>query len=83
VTGPEIPVLTHREFRKRIYRFYRYYPRDLTWRDTSDPYLILISGIMLQQTAGVTGAGDVCLVFTKFPDFASLHTAPVEELLRA
>ena len=37
VTGPELPGLTPREFRKRIYRFYRDHRRDLPWRDTSDP----------------------------------------------
>ena len=83
VTGPELPGLNPREFQKRIYRFYRDHRRDLSWRDTSDPYRILVSEMMLQQTQ-VTRVQERYTGFvTSFADFASLHAAPVEELLRA
>ena len=40
-----------RKFRSMVYRFYRENARnDLPWRNTDDPYHILISEIMLQQT---------------------------------
>jgi A/G-specific adenine glycosylase len=39
-----------KKFRKRIYDYYRTRGRDLPWRKTEDPYAILVSEIMLQQT---------------------------------
>jgi A/G-specific adenine glycosylase len=37
-------------FRRRLLDWYRRHGRDLPWRDTRDPYHILVSEIMLQQT---------------------------------
>ena len=42
-----IPVL---EFRRRLLRWFRRHGRDLPWRRTRDPYAILVSEVMLQQT---------------------------------
>jgi len=79
---PEPPGLTPDEFRGRIYRFYQANRRDLPWRDIRDPYRILVSEFMLQQTQ-VTRVRDKYEPFiTRFPDFATLHASPVEELLR-
>jgi A/G-specific adenine glycosylase len=71
------------EFRKRIYRFYRDHGRDLPWRDTRDPYRILVSEIMLQQTQVQRVQEKYTSFIERFPDFAALNAAPVEELLRA
>jgi A/G-specific adenine glycosylase len=83
VTGPGLPGLNPREFQKRIYRFYRDHRRNLPWRDTSDPYRILVSEIMLQQTQVARVQERYTGFVMRFPDFATLHAAPVEELLRA
>jgi A/G-specific adenine glycosylase len=37
-------------FRRRLLEWYRRNGRDLPWRKTSDPYHILVSEVMLQQT---------------------------------
>ena len=37
-------------FRRRLLAWYREHGRDLPWRETRDPYRILVSEIMLQQT---------------------------------
>jgi A/G-specific adenine glycosylase len=37
-------------FQNKILLFYKKYGRDLPWRDTRNPYFILLSEIMLQQT---------------------------------
>jgi len=37
-------------FRRRLLAWYRAHGRDLPWRRTDDPYHILVSEIMLQQT---------------------------------
>ncbi len=39
-----------RRFRTRLLTWYRRHGRDLPWRRTDDPYHILVSEIMLQQT---------------------------------
>ncbi len=39
-----------RRFRQRLLNWYRRHGRDLPWRKTTDPYHILVSEIMLQQT---------------------------------
>lgn len=56
--------------------------RELPWRDSSDPYIIWISEIILQQTRVVQGM-DYFLRFTKrFPDVASLAEAEEDEVLK-
>jgi A/G-specific adenine glycosylase len=46
-----IPVpADRRRFRQRLLTWYRRHGRDLPWRKTDDPYHILVSEIMLQQT---------------------------------
>ena len=45
----DIPVHA-REFRRRLLRWFRRHGRDLPWRQTRDPYRILVSEVMLQQT---------------------------------
>ena len=39
-----------RRFQLRLLKWYAEYGRDLPWRRTSDPYKILVSEVMLQQT---------------------------------
>jgi A/G-specific adenine glycosylase len=42
--------IERRRFRARLLGWYRLHGRSLPWRDTSDPYHILVSEVMLQQT---------------------------------
>lgn len=44
------PPALRQRFRRRLLSWYRANGRDLPWRRTSDPYHILVSEIMLQQT---------------------------------
>ncbi len=41
---------SRRRFRRRLLGWYRQHGRDLPWRLTRDPYSILVSEVMLQQT---------------------------------
>jgi A/G-specific adenine glycosylase len=51
VDAPTIPPPAARQhFRKRLLAWYRAHGRDLPWRRTDDPYHILVSEVMLQQT---------------------------------
>jgi A/G-specific adenine glycosylase len=38
------------EFRRRLLRWFRRHGRDLPWRHTRDPYHVIVSEFMLQQT---------------------------------
>src|SRR5512143_3414906 len=40
------------DFRRRLARWFRRVGRDLPWRRTRDPYQVLVSEFMLQQTPG-------------------------------
>ena len=45
-----IPSERLRTFQRRLLAWYRIHQRKLPWRETRDPYKILVSEIMLQQT---------------------------------
>src|SRR6476620_7433849 len=51
MAAPSLPASPARQwFRRRLLTWYRANGRDLPWRRTDDPYHILVSEIMLQQT---------------------------------
>ena len=45
-----VPSAQLRAFQRRLLTWYEIHQRDLPWRKTRDPYRILVSEIMLQQT---------------------------------
>ena len=47
---PLPPPTDRQRFRRRLLSWYRRHGRDLPWRHTQDPYHILVSEVMLQQT---------------------------------
>lgn len=69
-------------FRKKVYGHYRKYGRDLPWRRTKNPYHVLVSEVMLQQTQVERVIGKYEEFITAFPDFASLAKATLPKLLR-
>ncbi|HOI12291.1 MAG TPA: A/G-specific adenine glycosylase [Methanoculleus sp.] len=74
---------TIRLFRDLILSYYRTHGRDLPWRHTTDPYRILVSEIMLQQTQVERVAVKYAEFLKQFPDFESLARAPRSEVLLA
>lgn len=62
--------------------FYDERRRELPWRETADPYRILVSEIMLQQTRVETVVPYYRRWVQRFPDPASLAEADEEEVLR-
>jgi A/G-specific adenine glycosylase len=72
-----------RAFRGPLLRWYRRHRRDLPWRETRDPYAILISEFMLQQTQVATVIPYYNEWLRCFPDFASLARASENDVLRA
>ena len=73
---PTIPAPPdRRRFRQRLLTWYGRYGRDLPWRRTDDPYHILVSEIMLQQTQVDRVLPKYAEWLDKFPSFHALATA--------
>lgn len=70
-----------RRFRQHIYQFYQDHGRQMPWRETTDPYRILVSEIMLQQTQVERVALKYEPFITAFPGVASLARAPLREIM--
>jgi A/G-specific adenine glycosylase len=68
-------------FQKRVLDYYRRNGRDLPWRSTTDPYRILVSEIMLQQTQVDRVIPKYENFITHFPDVAALAAAPLRNVL--
>lgn len=65
-----------------LQNWYHIYKRDLPWRDVSDPYLIWISEIILQQTRVAQGMDYYLRFVLRFPDVLSLAEAEEQEVLK-
>ena len=63
--------------------WFREQGRDLPWRRTRDPYAILVSEIMLQQTQVATVVPYFERWMARFPDVHVLSAAPEQEVLHA
>jgi A/G-specific adenine glycosylase len=71
-----------RSFQRMIYTHYHATPRPMPWRDTHDPYRILISEIMLQQTQVERVRGKYIEFLDAFPTLTDLASAPLVDVLR-
>ena len=69
------------EFTKIIESWYAEHRRDLPWRDTTDPYLIWVSEIILQQTQVKQGYDYYLRFVQRFPNVQSLADAEEDEVL--
>src|SRR5262245_17307470 len=69
-----------RRFRQRLLAWYRRHGRDLPWRKTTDPYHILVSEIMLQQTQVDRVLPKYAEWLDKYPSLHALAAAPEREV---
>ncbi len=69
-------------FSKTLIAWYLKNKRDLPWRNTSDPYQIWLSEIILQQTRVEQGLSYYYEFTQKFPDAQSLAGANLDEVLK-
>src|SRR6266513_5018367 len=72
-----------RAFQRAVLGWYRERGRDLPWRRTRDPYAILVSEFMLQQTQVGTVLPYYKNWLRRFPNFAALARASEAEVLHA
>jgi A/G-specific adenine glycosylase len=71
-----------RRFRRRLLAWYDRHGRDLPWRHTPDPYHILVSEIMLQQTQVDRVLPKYHEWIGKYPSLHALAGAPEEDVAR-
>jgi A/G-specific adenine glycosylase len=71
---------SRRRFRIRLLSWYRRHGRDLPWRKTDDPYHILVSEIMLQQTQVDRVLPKYGEWLAKYPSMHVLAAAPEDEV---
>src|SRR3982751_6884771 len=82
-TSPAVKIepARRREFSRRLRAWFRKHGRDLPWRRTRDPYRVLVSELMLQQTR-VSRVVDYYERFlTRFPTLDHVAEAPQREVL--
>jgi A/G-specific adenine glycosylase len=72
------------DFQQHVTAFYEAKGRhDMEWRHTTDPYKIVVSEVMLQQTQVPRVAVIYPKFIERFPDFAALAAAEQADLLAA
>ncbi|MDQ7843142.1 MAG: A/G-specific adenine glycosylase [Armatimonadota bacterium] len=72
-----------RTFVRRLLRWYARHGRDLPWRRTRDPYRILVSEVMLQQTQVERVLPKYREFLRRYPSLEALARAPAREVREA
>jgi A/G-specific adenine glycosylase len=82
-----VPTTKATDILDRLLAWYDGARRDLPWRappgTTADPYAVLVSEIMLQQTTVATIQGRYDAFLHRFPTLEALAAAPLEDVLHA
>jgi A/G-specific adenine glycosylase len=73
--------MTNQAFTKRVWGFFRQHGRSLPWRHNTDPYKILVSEIMLQQTQVDRVIPKYRAWLQRFPTAKTLAGASLAEVL--
>lgn len=69
-------------FSHSLISWYSVHKRDLPWRNTSDPYIIWLSEIILQQTRVDQGYSYFMRFVSRFPSVKDLAAADEDEVLK-
>src|SRR5215212_2992853 len=83
VENPKSKIKKPHAVRARLATWYRAHGRDLPWRRTADPYAIMVSEFMLQQTQVATVIPFYERWLVRFPDFGTLAAAGEAQVLAA
>lgn len=73
--SPPLDANHARTFRRLLHRWFRANGRDLPWRRTRDPYRVLVSELMLQQTQVARVLDYYARFLMRFPDLPALAKA--------
>jgi A/G-specific adenine glycosylase len=81
---PPLPAPAARQwFRRRLLRWYDAHGRSLPWRETRDPYRILLSEIMLQQTQVDRVRPKYEEWLERYPSFEALAAADERDVVQS
>jgi A/G-specific adenine glycosylase len=69
-------------FREEVWNFYQKHGRSFAWRNIDDPYKIVVSEVMLQQTQTHRVIEKYREFIQLFPDFFSLTQASLKDVLQ-
>lgn len=69
-------------FQHKLLEWYQVYKRQLPWRETSDPYRVWLSEVILQQTRVNQGLTYYQNFIDKWPDITSLAKAQEDEVMK-
>lgn len=73
--------MTVPEFQRLVWDHYRHHARPFPWRETSDPYAITVSELMLQQTQAERVIPKYQAFLRTFPTWNALAEADTQQLL--
>lgn len=79
---PEYTESTISDFRETVWRHYHHNKRAMPWRDDTQPYYVLVSELMLQQTQVDRVIPKFAAFIAAFPDVKSLANAELSEVLK-
>ena len=82
MTGPQISPDKVQQIRKGLLHWFQDAQRDLPWRRTRDPYAILVSEVMLQQTQVDRVIPYYARFLERFPTARDLAQAPVADVIK-
>ncbi|NND07546.1 MAG: A/G-specific adenine glycosylase [Saprospiraceae bacterium] len=77
-----LPNSKDKTIRSGILTWAQQHPRDLPWKDTSDPYRIWVSEIILQQTRVQQGTPYYHRFIETFPNVFKLASASIDDLYK-
>jgi len=80
---PEVDPALARRVSAKLRRWFRRHGRDLPWRRTRDPYRVLVSELMLQQTQVARVVDYYARFLERFPTLGHVAESPVEHVADA
>jgi A/G-specific adenine glycosylase len=81
--APTPDAASARAFGAKLRTWFRRHGRDLPWRRTRDPYRVLVSELMLQQTQVVRVIDYYERFLARFPTLTHVAETPVEHVIEA
>lgn len=79
---PQLDSQSFASLQRLVWRYFSAHGRSFPWRETVDPYHILVSEFMLQQTQAERVVEKYQAFIQAFPHVSSLAAAPLSKVLR-
>ena len=83
MTAVGIPAAAHLDLAATVLAWFRSSGRDLAFRRTTDPWAVLVSEVMAQQTQAGRAAAAWTAFMRRYPTPAALAAASPAEVIRA